>query len=64
MITVTVKRSYYDATHYGTDEKGILRVYRSDEVIAEYEAADNATVKQEAPLFSGPIVGWPGLYGS
>jgi len=64
VITVTVKRAYYDATHYGTDEKGVLRVYRSDEVVAEYAAADNATVKQEVPLFAEGFVAFPGLCGS
>lgn len=64
MITVTTSRAYYDATHYGTDEKGVLRVYRSDEVIAEFTAADNATASQQPPLFAEGLVGFHGLYGS
>ena len=44
MITVAVERDYFDATHYGTDESGVLRVYRGDEVVAEYAAGQDITV--------------------
>jgi hypothetical protein len=46
MITVAVERDYHDATHYGTDESGVLRVYRGDEVIAEYAAGQDITVSR------------------
>jgi hypothetical protein len=51
VITVTVKRAYYDATHYGADEKGVLRVYRGDEVLAEYAASEDVTVGQRPDPF-------------
>lgn len=51
MITVTVRRSYYDATHFSTDEKGVLRVYRSDEVVAEYAAGEDVTVSHAPDPF-------------
>jgi hypothetical protein len=47
MITVTVKRTYFDATSFATDDKGVLRVYRSGEPIAQYGAGADITVTQE-----------------
>ena len=64
MITVTIKRTYYDATHYATDAKGVFRVYRSDEILAEYEPGDDITARQQAPLFGDGFIAFPGLCGS
>lgn len=50
MITVSVKRAYFDATHFGTDERGALRIYRGDEVIAQYAAAEDIAVTQDGAL--------------
>ena len=47
MVTVTVKRSYPDATRYGTAEDGALRVYSGDEVIAQYAAGIEHEVSYE-----------------
>jgi hypothetical protein len=75
MITVSVKRAYFDATHFSTDEKGALRVYRGDEVIAEYAADEDITVTQDgaAPAAGtgfglgagggGAFTPWPGGTG-
>jgi hypothetical protein len=64
LITVTTKRTYYDATHYGTDEKGVLRVYRSDELLGEHELGAGITVTEEPPLFSGAPISFNMLCGS
>jgi hypothetical protein len=50
VITVSVKRAYFDATHFSTDEKGALRVYRGAEVIAEYAADEEIAVTQDGAL--------------
>lgn len=57
MITVTIKRTYYDATHYATDGKGVLRVYRSDEILAEHELGAGITVTEDPPLLGAGFVG-------
>lgn len=49
MITVTVKRAYH-GTHFGTDEKGVLRVWEGSEVVAEYAPGEDITVSQDGPL--------------
>jgi hypothetical protein len=69
MITVTVKRTYFDATSFATDEHGVLRVCRDGEVIAQYEAGADLTVTQEAPyslkfapkLYDADLTAAPGL---